>query len=190
MQYFPYRCNLMASKKVDSNSGGLQVLFLILGLLFCLFGFQIMLFPMVSSIALDMLIGILLLVLGLAQIVLAFLSRDWKGFLFVFIAGILSLLLGFVLLAAPYKGVIGLTLLLGIFLLVQGLVKLVMSFKFRPSRNWEWLLFDGLITLLLGGLIIAGWPSDSLWVIGLLFGIDVLFGGLSMLLLSFAMKEK
>ncbi|MFA6530107.1 MAG: DUF308 domain-containing protein [Candidatus Micrarchaeia archaeon] len=116
-------------------------------------------------------------------------ARKWTGFLFVLLSGILSLIIAAVLIFNPLKGAIALTLLLGAFLFVQGLIKCARSMKLKPNYHWEWLLFDGLLSILLGILIMGAWPSDSVWVLGLLFGIDLLFGGLSMIMISQMVKK-
>jgi len=163
--------------------------FLALGIVFILFGFMIILFPVAGTFAIEVLFGIVLLIAGLMQFALTFQMGGWKGFLIKLLSGILYLGAGLVLLFYPLTGVIALTLFLGMFLVVDGILKVSLSFKLKPKFKWKLLLFDGLITLLLAILIIGGWPSDSTWVIGLLFGINMLFGGITSIVLSLAMKE-
>ena len=174
----------MAGKNVNEQK--LSGWFLALGILMILFGFIIIIFPVAGTFTIELLFGVLLLVAGLAQVVMAFQARKWAGFLLSLIVGLLYLLAGIALLFQPLAGAVTLTLLLGIFLLMVGLLKLGLSFKLKPRYHHEWLMFDGLLSLLLGILILMAWPSDSLWVLGLLFGINVLFSGLSFLMLSHA----
>ncbi len=163
--------------------------FLALGILMILFGFVIILFPVAGTFTIEILFGILLLIAGLAQIVLAFQARGWKGFLLTLLLGILYGGAGLILLLYPLSGVITLTLFLGVFLLVDGILRIGLASKLGPKYNSNWILFDGIITILLGILILLAWPSDALWVIGLLFGINILFGGLTSIMLSFSIKE-
>ncbi len=162
--------------------------FFALGMLLLLFGFAVIMFPVAGTFAVEILFGIVLLVAGLTQVVLAFQARRWGGFLFTFLAGLLYLVVGLLFLVYPLQGEITLTLLLGLALLIGGMFKIALAFKIKPDVYWEWLTFDGLLSLLLGALILGGWPSDAIWVIGLLFGIDLLFSGLSQLMIGFAAK--
>ncbi|NYZ76854.1 DUF308 domain-containing protein [Candidatus Micrarchaeota archaeon] len=180
----------MAGKKF--KTGGLQKQwgwFLALGILLMFFGFTIIIFPVAGTFAIEVLLGLLLLIGGLAHIAMAFMVRGWKGFMFTLLSGILYALVGLLLLVYPLSGVVTLTLVLGVLLLVQGILTAALAFKLKPDYNHAWLLFDGIITILLGILILVGWPSDSIWVIGLLFGINLLFSGLSSMIISFTVKE-
>ncbi|MFA5050273.1 MAG: DUF308 domain-containing protein [Candidatus Micrarchaeia archaeon] len=175
----------MAAKNISMNkAGALNGWFLALGILFVIFGFVIMLFPIAGTVTIELVFGLVLLFLGLSQIVLAFVAQKWTGFLFVFLSGIVSIILAVFLLFNLAAGVIILTLLLGIYLLIEGLIKIFGAFRLESEVNNGWLLFDGAITLLLGLLVILAWPTDSTWVMGLFFGIYLLFGGLSFIMLS------
>ncbi|VVB58631.1 Uncharacterised protein [Candidatus Anstonella stagnisolia] len=174
------------------NANELKVLsgwLLALGILFVLFGFVMMVFPVAGTFSLEVLMGLLLLVLGIVEVALSFTARKWGGFLFTFVGGALSAILGLVLLVYPVGAVLALTMLLGAYLLVQGIIRIAMAFKFKPTHNWKWLLFDGAITMLLGILIITAWPLDAVWVMGLLFGISLFFSGISFLMLSSVVRE-
>ena len=162
--------------------------FFALGMLLLLFGFAVIMFPVAGTFAVEILFGIVLLIAGLTQVVLAFQARKWGGFLFTFLAGLLYLVVGLLFLVYPLQGAITLTLLLGLALIIGGMFKIGLAFKIKPDSYWKWLTFDGLLSILLGVLILGGWPSDAIWVIGLLFGIDLLFSGLSQLMIGFAAK--
>ena len=157
---------------------------LALGIMMLFFGFAFIIFPVAGTFALEILFGLILLIAGLSQIAFAFTARGWGGFLLTLVAGILYGGVGLLFLFYPMEGVITLTVLLGAFLLVAGILKTILSFQLKPAPAWGWLLFNGLLTILIGLLILSAWPSDSTWVIGLLFGIDMMFGGLSFLVLS------
>ncbi|MBD3389982.1 HdeD family acid-resistance protein [Candidatus Micrarchaeota archaeon] len=161
--------------------------FFALGVLLLLFGFAVIIFPAAGTFTVEILFGIILLVAGITQVVLAFQARKWGGFLFTLLAGLLYLVVGVLLLVFPLQGTITLTLLLGAALLLGGIFKVALAFKTKPDM-YGWLTFDGVISLLLGALVLAGWPSDAVWVMGLLFGIDLLFSGLSQMMIAFALK--
>ncbi len=162
--------------------------FFALGLLLLLFGFAVIIFPVAGTFAVEILFGIILLIAGLTQVVLAFQARQWGGFLFTLLAGLLYLVVGLLFLVYPLQGAITLTLLLGAALILGGIFKIALSCKVRPHTYKGWLTFNGALSIMLGALVLAGWPSDAVWVIGLLFGIDLLFSGLSQMMVGFAVK--
>lgn len=162
--------------------------FFAMGLLLILFGFAVILFPVAGTFAVEILFGIVLLVAGLTQVMLAFQARKWGGFLFTLLAGLLYLVVGVLFLVYPLQGAITLTLLLGTALLLGGIFKVALACKIKPHTYKGWLTFDGVLSLLLGVLVLTGWPSDAVWVIGLLFGIDLVFSGLSQIMIGFAVK--
>ena len=84
----------------------------------------------------------------------------------------------------PLRGIFTLTLLLGSFLLTEGVFELILAFRLRPQQNWTWVLSDGIITLLLGGIIWFQWPFNAPWIIGTLVGVSVLSTGISRVMLS------
>ena len=89
----------------------------------------------------------------------------------------------------PLLGVLSLTLVLAVFLLFEGILELAFYFRIRRIRHAGWILFDGIVTLILGILIWAQWPSSSVWVIGTLVGISLIFSGISRFMLSLAVRD-
>lgn len=105
---------------------------------------------------------------------------------------LLALLYGIVgiyMLMNPLLGVISLTLVLAVFLLFEGILELALYFRIRRIRHAGWVLFDGIVTLILGIFIWAQWPSSSVWVIGTLVGISLIFSGISRFMLSLAVRR-
>jgi uncharacterized membrane protein HdeD (DUF308 family) len=86
-------------------------------------------------------------------------------------------------------GVLSLTLVLAVFLLFEGILEMALYFRIRQVRHAGWVLFDGIITLILGILIWAQWPSSAVWVIGTLVGISLIFSGISRFMLSLAVRH-
>lgn len=89
----------------------------------------------------------------------------------------------------PVAGLASLTLALAIYLFAEGVLELILSFQLRPRHGSNWLLFDGIITLILGFMIWRTWPSSTEWVIGTLVGISILFSGITLLMLSLAARS-
>ena len=162
--------------------------FLVLGILLVVLGSAAIAFPLIPAVAIEILFGWLLIIGGVAQVVHAFQLRQWKGFLLTLLAGLLYLVVGILMLVYPLRGVVTLTLLLAIFFIIEGIFKIVISSQLKAMSNWGWILCNGVIALILGGLIWAQWPSSAFWVIGLLFGINLIFGGWAMIMLSVAAR--
>src|SRR3984893_5008224 len=93
------------------------------------------------------------------------------------------------MLMTPLLGVLSPTLVLALFLLVEGILEIALYFGIRRVRYSGWVLFDGIVTLLLSILIWAQWPSSSVWVIGTLVGISLIFSGISRFMLSLAVRD-
>jgi uncharacterized membrane protein HdeD (DUF308 family) len=126
---------------------------------------------------------------GVAHVVFAWHTRTAGGMIWELLLGILYILVGIYALLHPVAGLASLTLFLAIYLFVEGVLELVLSFRLRPMPGSNWLLFDGIITLILAILISRSWPSSTEWVIGTLVGISMLFSGASRLSLSLAARR-
>ena len=177
----------MVVKNVEDNSAWAG--FFVLGILLVILGFAVMIFPVAGTFSVELLFGLVLLFAGLTQIVLAFQAKGWGGFIITLLIGVVYTIVGLVFLFNPFGGAIALTLILGAFLLVEGILKIVLSFKLKALSNWVWIFFEGVITVIIGLFIVLNWPSDSIWVIGLLFGISILFSGLTSMVTAFMMKD-
>lgn len=160
-----------------------------MGIVYVLAGFVAIGHPMISTYAVELVIGVILLVGGVISVVGSFFSGDWKRFLLILISGVLYLIVSYLLLKNPLEGVITLTILLAAFLLVEGIFKIIHAFQMKPTPNWGWLLISGIASLILGVLIYAEFPSSSTYILGLLVGIYFLINGFSMIMFSFAVKE-
>jgi uncharacterized membrane protein HdeD (DUF308 family) len=103
--------------------------------------------------------------------------------------GILDIAIGGYLLLHLVNGLAALTLLLAIYLFVRGVVELILWFQIRPVRGSGWLMFDGIILLILGVMIWRMWPSDTEWAVGTIVGISMIFSGFSRLMVSLAARR-
>lgn len=162
--------------------------FLLLGLLLIVSGSIAISYAFLASVAVITLFGFLLVLGGIAQVVAAFWIGRWSGFAISLLAGILYIVVGGLTVARPVEGLEALTLLIGAFLLVGGIFRSVAAMTLR-LHHWGWLLLNGLITVLLGLMILADWPESSLWVIGLFVGIDMLFNGWAWVMLSLGLRS-
>jgi len=160
-----------------------------ISVLLILVGFLAIAVPRAAGIAVSALFGWLLVLAGVGHVLFAFHTRTFGGLVWELLLGILYLLVGAYLLLYPLAGLATVTFALAIYLFAEGVLELILSFRIRPRSGWAWLLFDAIITLILGVLIWRTWPSDSEWVIGTLVGISMLFSGISRLLLSLTARH-
>lgn len=140
--------------------------------------------PSVSTIVVETWIAIILASAGTAKLFYAFQTRNQGGFAWKLFLSILYIGTGIMLFVNPLTGVLTLTLLLGSFLLTEGVFESILAFRLRPQQNWTWVLTDGIITLVLGAMIWFQWPFDAPWLIGTLVGASVIFTGISRVMLS------
>jgi uncharacterized membrane protein HdeD (DUF308 family) len=162
---------------------------LALGIAYIIMGLVITGSPIAATLAVEILIGFVLIIGGIISIIGAFFSGNWKRLLLILLSGILYLVVGVLLLKNPLQGVLTLTILLAAFLLVEGIFKVIHAFQMKPAPNWIWLLVSGVASVILGVMIWGGFPQSSSFVIGLLVGIYFLINGITMVMFSFAVKN-
>jgi len=163
-----------------------RTLVMAVGVLIALLGIVAILSPFVSGITLTIVFGALLVAGAIFHTASAFAARGWSGFTFGVLLAILYGAAGVALLANPTLGLVTLTLLLGIYFLVEGVVQLLMGLRIRANSNWGWMLFSGIVSLLLSSLILLEFPSSAAWAVGLLFGVNLLTTGVAMASLAMA----
>jgi len=161
---------------------GLSVLMLLAGVL-------AIVIPPVAGIAVLVVIAWLLLFSGATHLVFAWHTRTAGGMIWELLLGILYTFVGVYALLHPLAGLASLTLVLAAYLFVEGVLELILSFSLRPLPGSNWLLIDGIVTLILAILIWRSWPSSSEWVIGTLVGISMVFSGAARLSLSLAARR-
>ncbi|NQT33126.1 MAG: HdeD family acid-resistance protein [Candidatus Omnitrophica bacterium] len=160
--------------------------FMAAGIILILLGTAAIMVPIVASLAIEILFGWILLVGGLAMIVHSFRALDTGKCLLRLLVGVTYLAIGGMFLFYPMKGVITLTLLLAVLFTFEGIIKIAIAVQIRPTQNWGWMLVSGIAALIISAIIYSGFPGDVVWVIGLLVGINLVFGGWTMIMLSSA----
>ena len=176
-----------AEKFVKKASGW----YISMAVLFIILGIMAIVEPGIAGLAVTVLVGWLLIFGGAGHLVAAF-SGGGAGagrVLWHVLVGLLYLVGGLYFLWHPLLGLGSLTLLLGVIILVAAVFELVAYFRSRGQAGSGWLLMNGLITLLLGGLIYFHWPSSSVWAIGTLVGVNLLMTGFSRLMLGLAARK-
>lgn len=165
------------------------ITFLVLGILLVVVGVAALYHTYFVAQVSAVFLGWLLLFAGIGEIVHAFWKeRDWSGFFIDLLAGLLHGVVGFLMLANPQATVLALTLLIAMFLMIEGLGRIVVALSVRmPHRGW--VLLNGAVDLLLGLMIMWQWPLSGLWVIGLFIGIQMIFNGWSLIMLAMAARS-
>ena len=167
------------------------VLFLVEGIVLLVLGAAAIIVPVIATLAFTLLIGWLFLISGVVGLITTFWMRNVPGFWWALISGVVGIAAGIVLLLWPISGTVSLTLLLIAFFLVEGIVTLMYAFEHRAqlSGRWGWMLASGIVDLILAGIIFAGLPESATWALGLLVGINLLFGGAAMVVMALAARS-
>lgn len=155
-----------------------------LGIVFLVLGIAAIAFPLMATLSLEIAIGILFVVAGVAQAVQSFSIPRWGGFFLSLGLSALALIVGLLMLFYPLAGIITLTTLVAAFFLVTGILKTAFAFLVKPAIGWGLLLAGGLLSLALGLLILFQLAEAYPWILGLLLGIDFIFTGIWMITLA------
>jgi uncharacterized membrane protein HdeD (DUF308 family) len=159
------------------------------GVLLIVTGFIAIMQPAVAALAFELLLGWLLIFAGVVEIVYAVQQRGHEGFRFKMLTAILTLVLGIFLLLRPGLGIASIALLIGAVMLAHGVSSAMLAFKLRPRQGWGWVLFDGLLSIVIALLIATGWPQSSIGFIGVLIGIVLMYGGVWRIMLGRALRS-
>lgn len=165
--------------------------FLIEGILLVILGLAAMILSPLASLAVTILLGWMFLISGVAGLALTFWARALPGFWWSLISAVLALGAGIILLAQPVRGVVTLTIVVGVYFLAEGVATIMYALEHRRelSERWSWLLFGGIMDLLIAAIIITDLPGSALWAIGLLVGINLLFGGATLIGMALAARK-
>jgi uncharacterized membrane protein HdeD (DUF308 family) len=163
--------------------------FIAAGVLLFLLGLYALANLMVATLASIWLYGLFLIVGGIAQIIHAFRAKSWGMTALWVLGGVLYALAGLVALIFPVLASVVYTLMLGILLIVLGVVRIITAFDARAGAQWGWIAFGGLLTLVLGVLIVLHWPATSLFVLGLFLGIDLIYQGIAWILFGIGVRR-
>ena len=161
-------------------------LFLIEGIILVILGILAILVPPLATIAVTILIGWLFLISGVAGLITTFGARHAPGFWWSLLSALLGIAAGLVLLVWPLSGAISLTLLLIVFFIIEGVLSIMYAIEHKRelTGQWGWMLVSGIIDLILAAMIWGGLPSTAAWALGLLVGINMLFGGSAMIAMA------
>jgi uncharacterized membrane protein HdeD (DUF308 family) len=165
--------------------------FLIEGILLAILGLAAMIVPPLASLAVTIFLGWMFLITGIAGLALTFWARGIPGFWWSLISAVLAIAAGIILLAQPVQGTLTLTIVIGVYFLAEGVATVMYALEHRRelTGRWSWLLVAGIVDIVIAGIIISGLPGSALWAIGLLVGINLLFGGATLIGMALAARD-
>lgn len=168
------------------------VLFLVEGIILVILGALAILVPPLATITVTILIGWLFLISGAVGLFTTFWMRHAPGFWWSLLSALIAILAGFLLLVWPLTGALSLTFVLTAFFIIEGIASIMYAIEHRNqlSGRWGWMLLNGIIDLILAALIISGLPGSVAWALGLLVGIDLLFGGAALIGMALAARKR
>ena len=142
-----------------------------------------------ATVASVFIVGIMMLIAGIAEVINAFQVKTWGKFLFWVLLGVLYIVAGFVTFENPLLTAALLTLLLAFALIVSGIMRIILGFSMKRGMHWIWVVLSGVVTLLLGLIILNHWPVSSLYILGLLLGIDLVCAGASWIGMGLSLRK-
>ena len=162
------------------------VLFLIEGVVLLVLGATAIGLPPLATLAATIIIGWLFLVSGVMGLITTFMMRQAPGFWWSLISAVLGVVVGTLLLASPLSGAVSLTIVLVVFFVIEGVASIMFALdhKRELSGKWGWMLVSGIVDLVLAAMIVGGLPSTAAWAIGLLVGINMVFGGSALIAMA------
>jgi uncharacterized membrane protein HdeD (DUF308 family) len=165
-------------------------IFLTQGVIMVVLGVLAVVWPQISTIAVDVYVGWLFLLSGVVGLVSMFLAQNVQAFLWSLLTAALSLFVGVLLLWHPTEGAVSLTLVLIALFIVEGIFQIAASLSYRDvfPDSWGWMLASGIVDLILAALIIKGWPSTASWALGLIVGVNLFSSGLAVIMVALAGK--
>jgi uncharacterized membrane protein HdeD (DUF308 family) len=186
---------MAAARSEDVRRSGYQIggairrhwaLFLTEGIVLVVLGVLALLAPAIASVAATVFFGWLLLLSGIMGLVTTFRARQAPGFWWSLVSAVIGIVAGVLLIGWPLLGTLSLTAVLIAFLFAEGLVSIMYALEHRGalSGRWGWMLASGIIDIGLGVLLLIGLPGTALWALGLLLGINLIFGGSALIFMA------
>ena len=166
-------------------------LFAAQGVVMTVIGILAMVWPQISTVAVDLYVGWMFFISGAVGVLGMFFAPTVSTFLWSLLTSALSLLVGVLLLWHPVEGAASLTLVLIAFFLVEGVFHIVLSFSYRNAfpASWGWMLISGITDLILVAIIMKGWPTSASWALGLIVGANLITSGLAILMVALAARR-
>jgi uncharacterized membrane protein HdeD (DUF308 family) len=167
------------------------MMFLVEGIVLLGLGFLAILLPPLATLGITILFGWLFLISGVTGLIATFWARQAPGFWWSLVSAVLGIGAGLVLLVSPGSGALSLTLILIVFFVIEGVASVMYALEHRQqlTGSWGWMLVSGIIDLILAAMVFAGLPGSAAWAIGLLVGINMIFGGSALIAMALAARK-
>jgi uncharacterized membrane protein HdeD (DUF308 family) len=161
-------------------------MFAVEGVLLIVLGFLALLVPPLATLGVTLVLGWLFLLSGVIGLVTTFWARQLPGFGWSLISALLGIAAGLVLLMSPVTGALSLTLVLIVFFIIEGVVSIMYAINHRQqfSGRWGFMLMSGIVDLVLAAMVYAGLPASAAWALGVLVGINMVFGGTALVAMA------
>src|SRR5215471_16018590 len=160
-----------------------------LGVVYLIAGFIVLGSVAMATVASVFVVGIMMILAGVAEIINAFQVKSWGKFVLWLLLGIVYVVAGVAAFENPLLAAAVLTLVLGIALVVGGIMRIILAFGMKEGMPWMWIVLSGVITLLLGVIILSHWPVSSLYVLGIFLGVDLIFAGVGWIGLGLGLRR-
>jgi len=166
-------------------------IFLIEGIILLVLGAAAIVVPPLATLAVDIFVGWILFIGGIVGLVATFRMRLAPGFWWSLASAILGVVAGGILIGWPVSGILSLTLVMIAFFWIEGVTSILFALDHRGqlAGRWGWMLASGIVDLVLGVIIVTGFPGSAAWAIGLLVGVNMVFGGAALISMAFAARS-
>jgi uncharacterized membrane protein HdeD (DUF308 family) len=166
-------------------------LLLIEGIVIGVLGLAAIAVPFVAGLTATIYLGWIFVIGGVVGLIATLRAREAPGFGWALLSAVLALVAGGLLLLNPVRGLVTLTYVLIAFFIIDGVAMILFAIAHRRelSQRWQWLMVNGFIDLLLGAFIFTGLPGAFAWALGLLLGIDLVFGGTALVAMALAARK-
>jgi uncharacterized membrane protein HdeD (DUF308 family) len=161
-----------------------------LGAVYVIAGFVALGSVVFATVVTVFIVGVMMLIAGVAEVINAFQIKTWGKFILWLLLGALYIVAGFLTFENPLLAAALLTLLLGFSLVTSGVMRIVLAFSMKEQMPWIWVALSGVITLLLGLIILVHWPVSGLYILGLFLGIDLIIVGVGWIGIGLGLKRR
>lgn len=165
-------------------------LFLSEGIALLALGTVAIIVPALASLAATLVLGWILLLSGIVGLIATIRARHAPGFWWSLLSALIGVVAGVMLLGWPLRGLFSLTAVLIAFLILEGVASILYALEHRRgvSGRWSWMLASGILDLVLGGILLAGLPGSAVWALGIIIGINMIFGGWALIAMALAAR--
>ena len=176
----------MSSNTLERSLAAHWKLFLVEGIFLLILGILAIVVPPIATVAVEVIVGWLLLLSGVVGLAASIRMRHAPGFVWSVVSAIVGVVAGVLLLRWPLSGTLSLTLILTAFLVIEGVTSILFALEHKRelSGRWAMMLMSGIVDLALAGIIFAGLPGAAAWAIGLLIGVNLVFGGSALIAMA------